>query len=86
MSEKKKEKKHFPAPVERLNSFMHPSGHSRVIKFLYAPAPPPPKVWALKPSLWALMHKSNNAPMIYTALCIMLWMRAYPILRQVRGG
>jgi hypothetical protein len=26
------------------------------------------------------------APMIYTALCIMFWMRAYPLLGQVGGG
>jgi hypothetical protein len=25
-------------------------------KFLYAPAPPPPSVWALKPPSWALVH------------------------------
>ncbi len=30
-----------------LSSFMHLSGPSRVIKFLYAPAPLPPTVWAL---------------------------------------
>jgi hypothetical protein len=52
------------------------SGPSRAIKFLYAPAPPPPTVWALKPPLWALLHKTTYAPMINTALCIMFWMRA----------
>jgi hypothetical protein len=26
------------------------------------------------------------APMIYTALCIMFWMRAYPLLGEVGGG
>ncbi len=26
------------------------------------------------------------APMIYTALCIMFWMRAYPVRGQVGGG
>ncbi len=26
------------------------------------------------------------APMIYTALCIMFWIRAYPLLGQVGGG
>ncbi len=36
-----------------LSSLMHLSGPSRVIKFLYSPAPPPPTVWALKPPLWA---------------------------------
>jgi hypothetical protein len=29
-------------------------GLSRVIKLLYAPAPPPPTVWALKSPSWAL--------------------------------
>jgi hypothetical protein len=60
-------------------------GPSRANKFLYAPAPPPPSVWALKPPSWALVHKTTNAPMIYTALC-MFWMRAYPLLGQVGGG
>jgi hypothetical protein len=27
-----------------------------------------------------------NAPMIYTAPCIMFWMRAYPLRGQVGGG
>ena len=49
------------------------SGPSRANKFLYAPAPPPPSVWAVV------------QPMIYTALCIMFWMRAYPLLGQVGG-
>ncbi len=40
------------------------SGPSRAIKFLYAPA---------------FVHKTTNAPMIYTALCIMFWMHAYPL-------
>jgi hypothetical protein len=31
------------------------------------------------------MLKTTYAPMIYTALCIMFWMRAYP-LRGQRGG
>jgi hypothetical protein len=48
--------------------------------------PPPPSVWALKPPSWALVHKTNYAPMIYTALCIMFWMRAYSLLRQGGGG
>ncbi len=38
----------------RLSYFMQLSGPSSAIKFLYAPAPPPPTVWALKPSSWAL--------------------------------
>ncbi len=40
----------------------------------YAPAPPTPSVWALKPPSWALVHKTTYAPMIYAALCIMFWM------------
>jgi hypothetical protein len=62
------------------------SGTSRAIKFLYAPAPPPPSVWALKPPSWALVHKTTDVPMIYTTLCIMFWMRAYTLLGQVGGG
>ncbi len=62
------------------------SSPSRANKFLYAPAPPPPSVWALNPPSWALVHKTPYAPMIYTALCIMFWMRAYPLLGQVEGG
>ncbi len=56
------------ARVGRLSCFMHLSGPSRMIKFLYAPAPPTPSVWALKPPSWALMHKTTYAPMIYTSL------------------
>ncbi len=33
-----------------------------------------------------LLHKTNYAPMIYTALCIMFWMHAYPLRGQVVGG
>jgi hypothetical protein len=51
------------------------SGPSRANKFLYVSAHPPPSVWALKPPLWALVHKTTYVPMIYTALCIMFWMR-----------
>ncbi len=32
------------------------------------------------------MHKTTHAPMIYIALCIMFWMRAYPLLGEVGGG
>ncbi len=70
----------------QLSSFMHLSGPSRAIKFLYAPASPPPTVWALKSPSWALVHKTTYAPMIYTSMCIMLWMNAYPLLGQVGGG
>ncbi len=62
------------------------SGPSRAIKFLYAPTPPSPTVWALKPPAWALVHKTSYAPMNNTALCIMFWMRAYPLQGQVVGG
>jgi hypothetical protein len=62
------------------------SGPSRANRFLYVPAPPTPSVWALKPPLWALVHKTTYAPMIYTAVCIMFSMRAYPLLGQVGGG
>jgi hypothetical protein len=68
----------------RLSSFMHLSGPSRAIKFLYAPAcSPPPTVWALKPPSWALVQKTTYAPVIYTSL---FWVRAYPLLGQVGGG
>ncbi len=64
---------------------MGESGLSRAIKFLYAPDPPPPTVWTLKPPTWALVHKTTYAPMIYTVLCIMFWMRAYPFLGKWEG-
>jgi len=62
------------------------SGRSRAIKFLYATAPPPLSVWALKPPSWALVHTTTYSPMIYTALCIMFWMLAYLLLGQMGGG
>ncbi len=44
------------------------SSPSSAIKLLNAPAPPPPTDWALKPPpSWTLVHKTANAPMIYTA-------------------
>jgi hypothetical protein len=61
-------------------------GLNRANKFLSVHAPPPPSAWALKPPLWALVHKTTYAPMIYTALCIMFWMHAYPLIEQVGGG
>ncbi len=73
------------AQAGQLSSFMHLSGPSRVIKFLYEPAPPPHTVWDLKPPSWALVHKTIYAPMIYTALCIMFWMHANPLPGQVGG-
>ncbi len=53
---------------------------SRANKFLYAPAPPTSSIWALKPPSRTLVHKTTYAPMIYTALSIMFWMRANPLL------
>ncbi len=35
------------AVTGRLSYIIHMSGPSRVIKFLYSPAPPPPTVWDL---------------------------------------
>ncbi len=87
------------ARARLLSSFMHLSGPSRVIKFLYAPERPEqggyvplcpcsstPSVWALKPPTWSLVHKTTYAPMIYTALCIMFRMCAYPLLGQLGEG
>jgi hypothetical protein len=51
-------------------------GRTREIKLLFAPAPPPPTVWALKHPSWAILHKTTYASMIYTSLCVMLLMRA----------
>ncbi len=74
------------APAGWLNSFMHLSGPSRAIKFLFAPAPPPPHSMGPETSIVAFVHKTTFAHMIYTAMCIMFWMRAYPLLGQVGGG
>jgi hypothetical protein len=51
----------------------------RVVKLLNHPGG---MVWALKPPEshpWALVHKTTYAPMIYTALCVMLLMWATSI-------
>jgi hypothetical protein len=50
------------------------SGPSSAIKFLYAPAPPPPSVWALKPPSWALVHETSYD--LYSP-CIMFWMHIH---------
>jgi hypothetical protein len=42
---------------------------------------PPP----LKPTSCALVHKTNYAPMIYTALC-MFWMHAIPCISNTRSS
>jgi hypothetical protein len=47
------------ARAGQLSSFMHLSGLSRTIKFLYALAPPSPTVWSLKPPSWAHVHKTT---------------------------
>ncbi len=44
-----------------------------------------------RPYLYATQVRTGNkitiyAPMIYTAPCIMFWMRAYPLRGQVEGG
>jgi hypothetical protein len=33
-----------------------------------------------------LISKTTYVPMIYTGLCMMLWMRAYPLLGEVGRG
>jgi hypothetical protein len=73
-------------PSRAMKFLYEPEWPEQGNKFLYAPAPPSPTVWALKLPLRALVHKTTYAPMIYTALCIMFWMRAYPLLGQVGGG
>ena len=67
--------------------FMHLSGPSRAIKFLYAPAPPPSTlwtVWAPKPPSWALVHKTTYAPMYRPVHNV--WDTCISILGQVGGG
>ncbi len=51
------------------------SGPSRANNFLYAPAPPPPSVWALKPPSWALVHKTTYAP-IGPQMALTYWLDA----------
>jgi hypothetical protein len=60
----------------RLCSFNAPEEH---IMYLH------PLSMGPETSSWALVHKTTFAPMIYTALCTMFWMRAYPLLGQVGG-
>jgi hypothetical protein len=43
-------------------------GPSRANKFFYAPAPPPPSVWALKPPSWALVHKPPMYLWLYSSV------------------
>jgi hypothetical protein len=61
------------ARAGRTSSFMHLLLH-------------PPQLFALKPPSWALVHKTTYEPMVYTALWIMFWMPAFPLLGQVGGG
>ncbi len=49
------------------------SGLSRAIKFLNAPALPPPHSMGPEPPSWALVHKTSYAPMIYTSLWVMIF-------------
>jgi hypothetical protein len=48
--------------------------------------PRPP--YTMFKSQGARVHKTTYAPVIYTAQCIMFWMRAYryPLLGEVGGG
>jgi hypothetical protein len=53
-----------------------------VIKFLNSPAPPPPP-----PTVWALdIPRIHPVKVNRGLVCIMFWMRAYPILGDVGGG
>ncbi len=65
-----------------LSSLMHLSGPSRVIKFLYSPAPPPPTVWALKPPLWASCAENHLCTSdLYSPVHNVLE-HAYPLLGE----
>ncbi len=55
---------------------------SSFIHLLLHPTP----VWPRNLPYKIFVHKTTYAPMIYTALCLMFWMHAYPLLRQVGGG
>jgi hypothetical protein len=67
---------------------MHLSSPSKVIKFLYSPAPPHPHSMGPETSLVGFLCIITTifAPMIYTAPCIMFWMRAYPLRGDAGGG
>jgi hypothetical protein len=55
-----------------LSSFIHLSGPSMVVKFLYSPAPPPPP-----PTVWALdLPRIHPVKVTRGLVCIMFWMCA----------
>jgi hypothetical protein len=75
--------------IKFLNS---PERPKQGIKFLYSPAPPPPTVWTLDlPTIHpvkvtrGLVCINNLCTYDLYALCIMFWMRAYPLLGGVGG-
>jgi hypothetical protein len=73
----------------RLSFFMHLSGPSRVIQFLYAPVPPPPPpVWALKPPSWAfhLLCLSLVNICICTHMLVCTHIMLECTHRSLRGG
>ncbi len=49
----------------------------------YFPPSLPPDICEVERSRYII---TIDAPMIYTAPCIMLWIRAYPLRGQVGGG
>jgi hypothetical protein len=54
-------------------------GRSRQLSSFMHLLHPPPTVWALKPLLLALVHKTTYAPIIYWSLCVMLLKQAASI-------
>jgi hypothetical protein len=45
-----------------------------------------PRIVDVEPIVILTCRKTIYAPMIHTVPCIMFWMRAYPLLREVGGG
>ncbi len=72
------------ARVGRLSSFMPLSSPSRAIKFLYAPVPPPPTVWALKPPSWALHLLGLSLANI--CICTRSFARMHTYHAGIQGG
>ncbi len=66
--------------------FPPPTGPPRLSPSDSPPSPPPPHLGPAIQLEDSRFHKTTYAPMIYTALCIMFWMRAYTLLGQVGGG
>ncbi len=71
----------------QISCIMRGSGLNRALKFLTcSPTPSPPHgPWNLPCGLLYIKPPMHLWYM-YTALCIMFWMRAYPLLGQVGGG